>query len=98
MDTRPCAGAARLAERADLLVCESTYLSAEAVEAHEHFHMTSTDAATLARDAGARRLALTHFSQRYASGAQFAEEAAAIHPDTVAADDLVRVPLPPRRA
>src|SRR5207253_4341367 len=69
MDTRPCDGAARLAERADLLVCESTYLGAEAQEAHDHFHMTAVDAATLARTAGARRLALTHFSQRYATGA-----------------------------
>jgi ribonuclease Z len=96
MDTRPCDGATRLAECADLLVCESTYLSAEAEEAHDHYHMTARDAAALAREAGARRLALTHFSQRYASGAPFAEEAAAIHPDSVAADDLTRVPVPRR--
>ncbi len=96
MDTRPCEGATRLAEGADLLVCESTYLGAESQEAHDHFHMTAVDAATLARTAGVRRLALTHFSQRYGAGAQFAEEAAAIHPDTIAADDLVRVPVPRR--
>jgi ribonuclease Z len=58
--------------------------------------MTAVDAATLARNAGARRLALTHFSQRYATGAPFAEEAAVIHPDTIAADDLERVPVPRR--
>jgi ribonuclease Z len=96
MDTRPCAGAARLARGADLLVCESTYLNGEAQEAHDHYHMTAVDAADLAREAGVRRLALTHFSQRYASGAPFAEEAAPIHPDVVAADDLTRVPLPRR--
>src|SRR5262245_29111079 len=96
MDTRPCAGAARLARGADLLVCESTYLCGEAEEAHAHYHMTATDAATLAQSGGVRRLALTHFSQRYSSGAPFAEEAAAIHPDVVAAEDLTRVPVPRR--
>jgi ribonuclease Z len=94
MDTRPCAGAERLARGADLLVCESTYLGGEAAEAHEHYHMTATDAATLARKGGVRRLVLTHFSQRYPSAAPFAEEAAAIHPDVIAAVDLARVPVP----
>ncbi|MCI0456528.1 MAG: ribonuclease Z [Gemmataceae bacterium] len=98
MDTRPCEGAARLAHGADLLVCESTYLSGEAQEAHDHYHMTARDAAELAHIAGARRLAVTHFSQRYPSGASFAEEAALIHADVVAADDLARVPLPKRSA
>jgi ribonuclease Z len=96
MDTRPCAGAARLARGADLLVCESTYLGSEAAEAHAHYHMTATDAATLAQGGGVRRLALTHFSQRYPSGAPFAEEAAALHPEAVAAEDLTRVPVPRR--
>jgi ribonuclease Z len=98
MDTRPCAGAAGLARGADLLVCESTYLEAEAQEAHDHFHMTAAGAARLAVEAGARRLALTHFSQRYLERDDFAREASALHPDVVVADDLTRVPLPPRRA
>ena len=96
MDTRPCVGASRLARSVDLLVCESTYLNAEAREAHDHYHMTATDAAELARNAGAHRLVLTHFSQRYASAALFAEEAAAIHPAVIAVEDLARVPVPRR--
>ncbi len=98
MDTRPCAGAAALARGADLLVCESTYLESEAREAHDYFHMTAAGAARLASEAGARRLALTHFSQRYLEREGFAREASALHPDVVVADDLTRVPLPPRRA
>ena len=98
MDTRPCAGAQDLARGADLLVCESTYLEAEAQEAHDHFHMTAAGAARLAVEAGARRLALTHFSQRYDDSDAFRREAAALHPDVHAADDLVRVTVPPRRA
>jgi ribonuclease Z len=97
MDTRLCPGAEELAREADLLVCESTYQQAEAAEAHERFHMTAAGAAELARRAGARRLALTHFSQRYNTLEGFAEEAAAIHGDVFVAADLAQVAVPARR-
>lgn len=96
MDTRPCPGAADLAQGADLLVCESTFLSSEAEEAHDYQHMTAAQAATLARDAQARTLLLTHFSQRYTSLDGFVAEAGAIFPDVVVGPDFTRVPLPPR--
>lgn len=96
MDTRPCPGAERLARGADMLVCESTYLSSEWEEAHDHHHMTAAQAGALAKAAGVRRLVLTHFSQRYGSSAPFAQEAAAHHEDVVAADDLFVVPVPRR--
>lgn len=97
MDTRPCDGARALASNVDLVVCESTYLEADAEEAHAHKHMTARQAATLAHEAGARRLALTHFSQRYTDMTPFEAEARAIHPDAVVCEDLQRVPVPPRR-
>lgn len=96
MDTRPCMGASALAKDVDLLVSESTYLSTEATDAHDHFHMTAAGAAKLARDAGARRLVLTHFSQRYTQLEPFAVEAGAIHPDVRVCDDLTRVAVPKR--
>jgi ribonuclease Z len=97
MDTRLCAGAEALARGVDLLVCESTYRESEKIEAHEHFHMTSAGAARLAHSAGARRLALTHFSQRYTTLEGFREEAEAVHEDVFLADDLAVVRVPPRR-
>jgi ribonuclease Z len=97
MDTRPCAGAERLVAGTDLLVCESTYQASETQEAHDHFHMTAAQAALLARTGGARRLVLTHFSQRYTSLEGFAAEASAIHGDVVVAEDLTRVSVPRRR-
>jgi ribonuclease Z len=97
MDTRPCPGALALARGADLLVCEATYLEAEAREAHEHYHLTAAQAAALAREAGARRLALTHFSQRYTTTEGFRQEACAVFPGAVVAEDLLRVAVPPRR-
>jgi ribonuclease Z len=96
LDTRPCTSASSLAQGADLLVCEATYLDSERQEAHEHFHMTALQAATLARDAGVRRLALTHFSQRYTDTEPFRTETAPLHGDVVIAADLDRVAVPPR--
>lgn len=97
MDTRPCANAVALATAADLLVCESTYLSSEAELASAYGHMTAAQAAAVARDARARTLVLTHFSQRYASTDPLADEARAVHPDVVAAADLMVVQVPKRR-
>jgi len=98
MDTRVCDGARALARGADLVVSEATYLATEQEEATARGHMTARDAATLAHEAGARRLALTHFSQRYLSLDPFRAEAGAIHPDVVVAEDLAVVELPRRRS
>jgi ribonuclease Z len=96
MDTRPCPAAVELARGVDLLVCESTYLHSEAVEAGEHGHMTSAQAGQLAAEAGARRLLLTHFSRRYPMDAPFVQEAGRFHPDVIAATDFLRVEVPRR--
>jgi len=97
MDTRPCEGALELADGVDLLVCESTYLHAELELAQEYAHMTARQTAELAAKAGARRLVLTHFSARYQDNAVFAEEAAALHDDVIAAEDLAVIEVPRRR-
>lgn len=97
MDTRTCPGALALAQNADLLVCEATYQQSEAREAFDRYHMTAAAAAELAAAAHVRRLALTHFSQRYQTLDGFRDEAAAIHPEVFCADDLDRIALPPRR-
>jgi len=97
MDTRKCVGAEALARGVDLLVCESTYQHAEAQEAHDHYHLTANEAAELAVAGGVRRLALTHFSQRYPSLAGFEQEARAVHADVFVAEDLSQVSVPKRR-
>jgi ribonuclease Z len=97
MDTRLCDGAIQLAEGADLLVCESTYLSSETADADAHGHLTATQAAEIAREAGADLLALTHFSQRYKAVEDFAQEARLVHPNVVAMKDGDRIELSRRR-
>ncbi len=97
MDTRVCANACRLAANADLLVCESTYLAPETVEAKTNGHLTATQAAEIARDANANLLVLTHFSQRYQNIQDFVTEAQTIHLHSIAVNDGDFVDLPKRK-
>lgn len=98
MDTRLCDGAVALAAGADLLVCEATFLDRDAGLADSYRHLTARQAGRLAREAGARRLVLLHFSQRYPSLEQFEAQAGAEHDDVVVARDLDVVPVPARSA
>ena len=98
MDTRWCDAALDLAKGVDLLVCESTYLSADEHLATEYGHMTARQAGRLAALAGARRLVLTHFSRRYGDDvAAFAAEAGEEFDDVVVANDFDRINVPARR-
>ena len=96
MDTRLCEGAEALAEGVDLLVCEATFLHRDRQLAQDYRHLTARQAGRLARAAGARRLVLLHFSQRYPDLAEFADEAGAEHDDVVVVRDLDVVPVPAR--
>lgn len=97
MDTGLCDAAFELAAGADLLVCEATFASSEARLAEEFHHLTAAQAARIAAEAGARRLVITHFSQRYPDESVLLAEARDVFDDVVAARDLLRVPVPPRR-
>ncbi len=102
MDTRLCDAVFELADRADMLVCESTFADAEAGLARDYGHLTAGQAGRVAAQAGARLLVLTHFSQRYESGPEgvkrlAGEAAAAFGGEVVLARDLDRIPVPPRR-
>ncbi|MFI5492749.1 ribonuclease Z [Actinoplanes sp. NPDC051859] len=97
MDTGLCDNVFALAEGADLLVIESTFLAEDAALAAQVGHLTAGQAASVARQAGVRTLLLTHFSQRYADSTRFLDEARAeFDGDIVLAEDLMRVPVPPR--
>jgi ribonuclease Z len=72
---------------ADALVIESTYVDAEADMAKQFSHMTAKKAAELARDAGVKKLILTHISRRYREK-DVLTEAQAIFPNSVVARDF----------
>ena len=87
MDTRVCQTAYELAKDVDILICESTYLSNEIVDATKNGHLTSKQAAEIAKIAKVEKLVLTHFSQRYNSTKEFVREAREVHENTVAVSD-----------
>ncbi|MBB5914806.1 ribonuclease Z [Nocardia transvalensis] len=98
MDTRMCSGVEELAQDADMLVIESTFLDDDVSLAHEFGHLTAAEAAQVAEAAGVRTLVLTHFSQRYPDLDGHRTEASKyFHGELVVAEDLMRVPVPTRR-
>jgi ribonuclease Z len=93
IDTLPCAGALKAAQGAQMLLCESTYLDEHADLAKQYMHMTASQAAEIAKKAGAQELILTHFSARYQDLDGFLQEARPIFPNTHVADDFKVFPF-----
>jgi ribonuclease Z len=77
----------KVAQDADLLAIEATYLDADKDLAREHGHITAGAAARLARNVGIKTLVLHHVSRRYRVQ-EILTEAQAIFPDTMVASDL----------
>ena len=97
MDTRLCDAVYALADGADLLVIEATFLSEDSELATRYGHLTARQAAQVAAECGVRRLVLTHFSQRYTDSQRYRDEAAEVFDgDLVIAEDLARVSVPKR--
>jgi ribonuclease Z len=97
MDTGLCDQVYELADGADLLVIESTFLAEDAELAAFVGHLTAGQAAAVARESGVRTLVLTHFSQRYQDAGRFLDEARAqFEGEIVIAEDLMRIAVPAR--
>ncbi|MEO7082914.1 MAG: ribonuclease Z [Gemmatimonadaceae bacterium] len=98
-DTRPCAATIEASRNADLLIHESTFGDEEGERAVETGHSTAREAATVARDAGVRKLVLTHFSARYSRDAiDLLREAQQVHRDTTIGKDGMEIEVPLRDA
>jgi len=65
MDTKANDCLAKFAKGADVLVSEATHSKEDQKIADEHKHLTSVDAAKIAKKARVGSLVLTHLSQRY---------------------------------
>ena len=65
LDTSMNSDAIKLAEKSDLLIVESTFSKDDGEKAQEYFHLTSADAANIAKKSKSSRLILTHISERY---------------------------------
>ena len=67
---------------ADLIYHESTYLDDQVEKAELRYHSTSSQAATIALKAGAKKLLLGHFSSKYEDLNSFEQEAKRIFDNT----------------
>ena len=95
-DTTYCDNAVELSRGADLLIHEATFVDEDAQLARQSTHSTASDAARVAREAGARRLAVTHVSPRYAPGnpielSALVRQARAAFPATTLAEDFMTI-------
>jgi ribonuclease Z len=94
-DTRPCAATIEASHGADLLVHEATFGDEEAERAVETGHSTAREAAQVAREAGVRRLLLTHFSARYSrDAAELQREACSVFAETSIGKDGLEIDVP----
>ncbi len=73
----------------DILICEGMFTKDLSEDAYEKKHMTSSQAAKIALDAGAKKLYLTHYSPRYSSYElkKLLNEAREIFTETYLAED-----------
>jgi ribonuclease Z len=95
-DTRPCAATEDSARGADLLVHDATFGDEEWERARDTFHSTAREAGRVARQAGARRLLLTHLSTRYdRDPSPLLRQAGEEFPGAEVAADGLEVEVPP---
>ncbi len=77
----------RFIKGVDLLFHESTYEDDDAAKAQSRFHSTASQAACVARDAGAKKLVIGHYSSRYDDLTGMLSQARAVFEETVLANE-----------
>ena len=94
-DTRFCEASRELAQDADVLVHEATFAAEDEQQAYDYFHSTSKQAASIALQANAKRLILTHISSRYQGDTykELLKEARELFSNTEIATDLKSFPV-----
>lgn len=77
----------------DTIYHEATYDDSLEAQARERGHSTARQAGRIAREAGAKRLIIGHFSKRYNSEEILLKEATEEFPDVIVADEGLRIDL-----
>ncbi len=87
-DTRPTRRIVEAAKGADLFVCEGMYGETDKQDkALQYKHTTFAEAAMMARDAGVKRLWLTHYSPSLTNPADYLDSIRGTFPDAEAGSD-----------
>ena len=95
-DTVAAPGLAEFARNSDLFICEGMFAEELAETAAEKKHLTAAQAARIARESGAKRLGLIHYSPRYSERElkTLLGEAREIFPESFLTRDLQHIELP----
>ena len=94
-DTSLCKEAIDISKDSDLLICESTFTKELANKAKEYQHLTSEQAAQIAKQSKSKRLILTHISQRYKldEAKKIEDEAKKIFKNVIVAKDFLKIEI-----
>ena len=93
IDTRPCQAVKQLAKESDLLMHDGGFALDRKEKAREYFHSTAEEAATLAKAAKCRRLALVHISAVTRDDKILQREARRVFSNTIVPTDLMVLSL-----
>ncbi|MDP1729187.1 MAG: hypothetical protein Q8L27_03230, partial [archaeon] len=92
LDTELIENCHRIAKNSDLLITEAVYLNNEADLASLHEHLTAEQAGEIAKKANAKKLYLSHLSQRYDNNEKLIlKEAKKKFKNTFIAEDLMEI-------
>jgi len=84
----------KIAKNAEILISEATYSDKQKDLAKEYKHLTASQAAQIAKKIKAKKLILTHISQRYDNKENtLLKEAKKIFPNTEMASDLEKIEI-----
>jgi len=91
MDTKLCNPAISISKNSDILICESTYANDHKDKALEFKHLTSQQAALIAKKSKSKQLILTHFSQRYKTLNDLEKQAKKVFKNTKCINDFDKI-------
>ena len=92
-DTAEANECEKMVNDADILVCESAFTTEHENKAEEFKHMTAKQAGLLASRSNAKKLILTHFSQRYKTLEPFLKDAKEVFENVECSYDFMKVKL-----
>jgi ribonuclease Z len=96
-DTSPCHSTVQAAADAELLIHDASFSEEEAQRAADTGHSTVGQAASVAREAHVKMLALVHISSRYHVGTVLDEAREVFEPSFAPRDfDVIEIPFPER--
>jgi ribonuclease Z len=93
MDTGYTKGILDLAQNADLLISEATYLEKHVEKGEQNKHLTVKQAALIASNVNAKKLVMIHFSQRYKHNKEIEDEAKDFFAESYAGHDFMKIKL-----